>query len=106
LSVGFRCWCSVVRPAATDGEKERPDGDCETEQSDCSLQHLNRPPLLEFFGFFEVIPDAPLPLRPEQPFSPSPPFLCFFVNSSFVLCIPPLVLTEVCLNYEHGGAAV
>jgi hypothetical protein len=57
----------AVRPAATEGEKERPDGDCETEQSDCSLQHLNRPPLLEFFGFFEVIPDAPLPLRPEQP---------------------------------------
>jgi hypothetical protein len=31
---------------------------------------------------------------------------CFFVNSSFVLCIPPFILTEVCLNYEHGGAAM
>jgi hypothetical protein len=33
-------------------------------------------------------------------------FSVFSVNSSFVLCIPPLILTEVCLNYEHGGAAV
>jgi hypothetical protein len=33
-------------------------------------------------------------------------FSVFFVNSSFVLCIPPFVLTEVCLNYEHGGAAM
>jgi hypothetical protein len=63
--------------------------------------------LLEFFGFFEVIPDAPLPLRPEQPFFAVAAVSLFFsVNSSFVPCIPPFVLTEVCLNYEHGGAAM
>jgi hypothetical protein len=33
-------------------------------------------------------------------------FSVFSVNSSFVLCIPPFVLTEVCLNYEHVGAAM
>jgi hypothetical protein len=33
-------------------------------------------------------------------------FSVFSVNSSFVLCIPPFILTEVCLNYEHGGAAM
>jgi hypothetical protein len=33
-------------------------------------------------------------------------FSVFSVNSSFVLCIPPFILTEVCLNYEHSGAAM